>query len=34
VTLRDCWLLRVVAVVAVLALWANQQHHAALLAAR
>ena len=34
VTVRDGWLLRVVAVVAVLALWANQQHHAALLAAR
>jgi Protein of unknown function (DUF2752) len=34
VTVRDGWLLRVVAVVAVLALWANQQHHAALLVAR
>jgi len=34
VTVRDGWLLRVVAVVAVLALWANQQQHAALLVAR
>jgi hypothetical protein len=34
VTVGDGWLLRGVAVVAVLALWANQQHHAALLMAR
>jgi hypothetical protein len=34
VTVRDDWLLRVVAVVAVLALWVNQQHHVALLTAR
>ncbi len=34
VILGGSWLLRVVAVVAVLALWANQQQHAALLSAR
>jgi hypothetical protein len=34
VTLGGSRLLRVVAVVAVLALWANQQHHTALLSAR
>jgi hypothetical protein len=34
VTLGDSWLLGGIAVVVVLALWANQQHHAALLVAR
>jgi Protein of unknown function (DUF2752) len=34
VTLGDSWLLGGIVVVVVLALWANQQHHAALLVAR